>query len=288
MAQDLPASVDTQIAAQQSRPTMLYELYLDSGTLRYAGANSNIIFPTGGNVYYAKSCQFSNIKISSEGEVARASINFDNVSNDMHYYNALEVFDGKQIIVKKVYRDALSNSTYYREMFNGYMEEPRSVDKQWMTVDINSGSPLQRKMLLYYFQKECNNSFGDTFCNKDGYADLTSLTYTGTVDSGSAEYLIDNALTQADGYWTFGKISITISGHTYERRIESFTAATDRIDFDVSLPESVSNGDSYTIYKGCPKTWDACQSNGVYGPSSDNSANFFGFPKIGKVSYRNI
>lgn len=282
MAQDLPASVDTQIAADQSKPVLLFELYLNAGTLRYAATNENIIFPTGGNTYSAKAVILSNIKTSAETQIIRASCQFDNIANDMHTYNAAEAFDGKQIIVKKVYRDALGSSSYYREIFNGYMEEPSNIDKIWMNIPIIGGSPLQRKTLQKYFQKECNHIFGDSECNRDGYADLTSLKATGTADSGTATTLTDDALTQADDYWAFGKAYITTGGRTYMRRIDSFDAGTDTLTLDVGLPVSISVGSAYTIYKGCPNTWDACQANGAYGPSSDNKANFLGFLHIGQ------
>jgi hypothetical protein len=283
MAQDLPATIDTEIAAEQSQPILLFELYLVSGTLRYAATISNIVFPVGGSTYYGKSIQLSNIKTSAEGEISRASIQFDNVASDMHYYNALEKFDAKQIIIKKVYRDQLGDATYYREVFNGFMEEPKSVDKKWMAIDIVSGTPLQRKVLQEYYQKECNNVFGDTRCNYSGYANLASLTATGTADSGSISTLVDNALTQADDYWNFGKIEVTISGVVFKRRIEDFNAASDTLTFDVSLPISVVSGSTYVLYKGCPNTWDACRALAAYGPSSDNSANFNGFIHIGRL-----
>lgn len=283
MAQDLPAAVDTQIAAEQSRPILLFELYLTAGTLRYSATNIDIIFPTGGggNTYYAKAVGMDNIKSSSDGQIETASFQFDNIAQDMWAYNVAESFDGNQIIVKKVYRDALGNPTYYRELFNGYMSEPSKVDKEWFIFEATSGNKFQRRLLQKFFQKECNNVFGDAACNADGLADLTSLTASGTADSGTVSTLVDAALTQADAFWQFGVINVTISGTTYRRFVESFVAATDTITFDVALPVAVTATSTYTVYKGCPLTVNACEANGAYGPSADNSANFDGFIHIG-------
>lgn len=283
MAQNLPAAVDTEIAAEQSRPVLLFELYLTAGTLRYSATNVDIIFPTGGggNTYYAKAVGMGNIKSSAEGQIETMVFQFDNISQDMWAYNVAESFDGKQIIVKKVYRDALGDSTYYRELFSGYMGEPNQIDKEWLTFEATSGNKLQRRLLQKFFQKECNNTFGDSACNADGLADLTSLIASGTAESGTTITLVDSALTQADAYWQFGVINIGISGTTYRRFVESFVAATDKITFDVPLPSGVTGTSTYTVYKGCPLTVNACEANGAYGPSADNSANFDGFIHIG-------
>ena len=64
--------------------------------------------------------------------------------------------------------------------------------------------------------------------------------------------------------------------------VDDFDAGTDTVTFDVPLPVAVSSGDSYNIYKGCPKTWDVCQANNNYGPSADNKANFNGWMHIGE------
>lgn len=281
MAQDLPASVDTEIAAEYSRPILLFELYLDAGTLRYSATNVDVVFPTGGNTYYAKAVAFENIKTTAEGQMETVSIQLDNIAQDMWTYNVAESFDGKQVIIKKVYRDALGNATYYREIFNGYMSEPKSVDKEWLILEATSGNKFQRRMLQKVFQCECNNTFGDANCNRDGFADLTSLTASGTADSGTVSTLVDNALTQAADYWKFGRITVTVSGTAYKRFVESFNATTDTITFDVPLPVAVVATSAYTVYKGCPLTVDACEDNRAYGPSADNSANFDGFIHIG-------
>ena len=280
--QDLMPAVETQIDATQSRPVNLIELGLDVGTLRFAATKTNLVFPTGGNTYTAKAMQIGNVQESKEGQLIRVEFAFDNVATDMHAYNAAEKFDGKSIIWKKVYRDALGSALNYREMFNGYMEEPHAIDKEWLRVYGVMGKALGRRMLQEYYQRQCNNLFGDAKCNYDGNADLTSLTASGTADSGTNAQLSDSALTQGLQYWNFGRIEITIDGIKYYRIVDQFSWVYDTVVFDVPLRVAVSNGDAYTIYKGCPKTWDACQASNNYGPSADNKANFNGWIHIGE------
>jgi hypothetical protein len=285
MAQDVPASVDTQIAAEQSRPVNLCEIGLDAGTLRFAATKQNLVFPTAGNTYTAKAMNFGNIHQTREGQIVKCQVKLDNVAQDMAGYNAAESFDGKSFVWKKIYRDAMGDASYYREMINGHMEGPCDLDYNWIVINAVRGKSLGRRMLLDYFQKECNHIFGDSECNRDGYADLTSLKATGTADAGStAAYMIDAALTQADDYWNFGRIELVHNSITYYRDVKDFVAADDKVIFDVAFPFTISEGDTYTLYKGCSNTWNACQSNEAYGPSSDNKANFFGFIHIGDES----
>jgi hypothetical protein len=92
-------------------------------------------------------------------------------------------------------------------------------------------------------------------------------------------------LTQTDDYWKFGPVQIIVGGQTYNRKIEKFDAATDTLTFDVELPTAASSGDSYSVKKGCPGTWDACShSYYAYGPSAYNVNNFLGFIHLGKIS----
>lgn len=285
MPKALHASVVTQIDAASARPVLLFELTLaESGTLRYAASQANVVWPTGGNTYTAKAVEVSNISRRAEGQIVRAVIRFDNVAKDMAAYAEAESFDGQAISIKRVWRDALGSADYYNEILNGYMEEVVSIGRQWMEVKAVEGKSLQRQALGPLYQKLCNHRFGDGRCNADGYADLTSLTASGTADSGSATTLVDDALTQADDYWNYGQIEITHGGVKYRRKVKDFVAATDTVTFDVALPVAVSNGDAYTIWKGCSQTWNACQANEAWGPSADNKANFLGFIHIGKAA----
>lgn len=109
----------------------------------------------------------------------------------------------------------------------------------------------------------------------------STLMTMGTADSGNTTTLVDDALTQADDYWKYGIIEIVKDGETYRTNVASFDADTDTIIFDVNLPISVDNTCKYFLKKGCDKTWDTCLSDNVYGPESDNSANFLGFIHIG-------
>jgi len=281
MPRDIPGGLVTQIDADQRRPVILLELGL-STTIRFAVSRNNIVFD--GNTYTAKKVTFGSIGRSMGGTVGRVTLKFDNVAKDMAAYaNAID-FEGKSITIKRIFLDDYDSATDYVGLFEGTLERPSSIDQQWLTVTAISGKDLSRNALTRRYQKLCSLTFGGSLCNQDSLADLSSLTATGTADSGSTTTLVDNALTEEADYWNYGDIKITISGIPYHRIVKDFDAANDEITWDVGLPVAVSSGDTYTVYKGCKKNWDTCLGNSTFGPSADNSANYGGFLHIGEIA----
>ncbi len=281
MAKNLASTVTTQLGNTEKAPVNLFIVTLDSGTLRLSATKSNVTFPTAGNVYTARAIEVSGLQQSAMGTTERVTFRFDNTDRAMASYAAVGDWQNRKIEWWRVFRDALGASANYIEMFQGLMEQPKGIGRNWMTVTAIAGKGLRRQAMPRFFGKSCGHIFGDAYCNVDGNADLSALTATSTADSGSATTLVDNALTQANDYWNFGKIKITIDGTVYWRIVSDFVAGTDTVTFDIELPEAVSNGDAYTIYKGCSKTIDACLSNQNWGPAADNYTNFGGQVHIG-------
>ena len=284
MPRNIHANVLAQMDAANKRPVLLFEIGLSS-TLRFAAYKTNVVFPTAGNTYVAKAITISGVSQVLEGQIGRVTIQLDNVTRDMAAYVNNENFRGKSLVIKRVYLDALGSADYYNEVFNGHMETPSKISRHWLTVSATSGKPLSKKMLRSAYQKLCPWIFGGTECNTDGNADLTSLTASGTADSGTTAKLVDSALTQADDYWNSGNIILVKGGVTYHRTVKNFVAASDEIEFNVELPVAVDNTTTYTVYKGCDKTLDACTAINAWGPSADNSLNFGGCLHIVKPVY---
>jgi phage-related protein len=261
--------------AAQKKPVLLFELGLSS-TIRFAAYATNVVFPTAGNTYFAKAIELSGVSQSLEGQIGRITVKLDNVVRDMAAYANIEDFRGKTLVIKRIYLDAISDATYYNEVFNGIMEMPSDIGRHWLTVSATSGKSLSRKSLTFAYQRMCPWIFGGTECNEDGNSDLTTLTASGTADSGSTTTLVDSALTQIDDFWNHGQIVVTKSGVDYKRRVSDFVASTDTITFDVELPVAVDATTTYTVLKGCDQTLDTCNAVNVWGPSADNNLNFGG------------
>lgn len=274
MPKSLPAQVITQLDAENKSPILLFEI--GATPLRYAAYMTNVTFPTGGNVYTAKAITVAGVSQSLEGQINQITVKFDDITNDMSAYADNCEFKGAALIIKRVYLGAFGDASYYKEVFNGYIESASDFDYDWLTVKASIGKPLTYRSTKFKYQRMCPWEFGDADCNTDGNADLTSLTASGTADSGTSTTLVDNALTQVDDYWNYGDIYITKSGITYRRIVKNFIAASDTVEWSVALPFAVDNTCTYDIYKGCDQTWDTCQANNAWGPSADNKLNFGG------------
>lgn len=280
MSKTLESAVITQLNATAKRPVLLFEIGL-SVPIRFAAYKTDIVFPTGGTTYTAKNIQMSKVFQTLEGQIGRTTVKFDNVIRDMAAYVNAEDFRGKSLVIKRVYLDAMGSASNYYEVFNGFMETPSSLSRYWVTVPATVGKPLNRKSLDFAYQRQCPWVFGDdSTCNTDGNADLTTLTASGTADSGTSAYFIDSALTQVDDYWNNGQITITHSSVDYNRRVKDFDASTDKITFDVELPITVDATTTYTVFKGCDQVRDTCKALNAWGPSADNDLNWGGCEHI--------
>jgi len=293
MAKNLTDGVLTEIVASYKKPRLLFEIFLDGVTLLYAGDKSNITFPHGGvTTYVAKAVEFGGYSQNMEGQIGRINVKFDNVLKDLGVYVSSYDFEGRILVIKRVYLDdsfnAPTNEKDYNQIFSGVLEAPKKVDRYWAELTATIGKPLKRKALLDSYTRECKHTFGDPLtCNVDDLADLSTLIITGGgVSSGSATTLCSTtAFSQVTDYWNYGHISIGISGTTFLTKVGSYgysvAGLTGTITFDVTLPLSVTAGSVFEVKKGCDKTWETCGASRVYGPTADNTLNFGGFTHIG-------
>lgn len=162
----------------------------------------------------------------------------------------------------------------------------------WQKDDYwNSGQILITKSETVYVATVTDFADGTvTFADIGTAVDSTCL-YTmiinsvqmqiGKADSGTVSTLVDNALTQGDDFWNHGIIEVTKDDVTYRRNVSDFDAGTDTVTLDVALPVAIDNTCGYVLVKGCDKVWETCQSNNIWGPESDNKANFLGWTHIG-------
>lgn len=114
----------------------------------------------------------------------------------------------------------------------------------------------------------CINTFCDSMCtlNKQNYS------YSVSAQAGSTKVSIATGLSKADGFFNQGSM-LCLSGNNIgtTRTIKSYAN-------NVAVPvqpwgESISAGDSFTIYQGCSKTMAGCESY-------NNLTHFRGFPYL--------
>ena len=80
MARDVPATIESVVAAKTNLPVELYEIYLDSGTLYYAAAETDIVF--GGVTYLACGAKRGAISTSTELTVDQVQIDLSASGTD--------------------------------------------------------------------------------------------------------------------------------------------------------------------------------------------------------------
>jgi len=293
MSRALESAVSIQIIASQRRPALLFQIGLGSGTtLYYNNTLTNITF--GGIIYTAKSIKLSKIKTSSEGQINKINLTIDNITGNIFSYINTFKFRNNSLIINRIYLGDIGNPAYYIEHFRGTMEEPENMSQEWITIPAYSGKVLENKTLSLKYTKACQLMFSDSkTCNRDGFSDLTNVSMfsTGTVASGSTNYLIMPTPGVAgvtgtnDDAFKYGKVQIGKNGVTYDRMVSSYISGTSRVNWNVGIPNVVDNTYQFIVYKGCPKTWEACSSAYAYGPSGNNTDNFLGFQHIGNKKY---
>ena len=120
------------------------------------------------------------------------------------------------------------------------------------------------------FSPLCRASFADSRCGKSAGA------YTSTASVTAAEsrqIFIASSLTQAAGYFNFGKITFT-NGANLGLSMEVKDFANSKLTLVLPLPYEIANGDNFSIIAGCDKNFDTCKTKFF------NAANFRGEPHI--------
>ena len=288
MSKTISSAVSAQLALDQKSISILIELGISSTTLYYTTNKQNIVFD--GKTYTSKAINVSSVQYSSEGSLNQVTIQFDNITRDMASYANVAKFENRPIIIKRIYHGAMSGTTDYIEMFHGRMEAISDIGKYWLPVRANSGKPLYKRTLLNQYQKQCRHSFGDDYCNADGYSDLnspSSIYSEGDVSSGATNYIVmdqtsGNTVGSNDDVFVFGQVQVGLSGVTWTRDVIGDTSSTSRIDWRVSTPSAITASYRYRAIVGCSKELSACTGTFNYGPTADNKLNFGGCLHIGE------
>jgi uncharacterized phage protein (TIGR02218 family) len=118
----------------------------------------------------------------------------------------------------------------------------------------------------------CNADLGDTRC-KITLGNYTAAAAITTVNSAST--FTASALTQAAGYFTYGKVSFTSGANTGLGMEVKTHAAGGVITLQQPMPYPMALGDAFNVSAGCDKSTGA----GGCGKFS-NIVNFRGFPAM--------
>ena len=281
MVKSLDAAYLAKLNSQENQPRLLYELYLDSGTLYLADERDNVTFPTGGQVYTAIGIQHEAVQIGGNEIIDSVTISIDNVDKNLGRFVVHESFRGRQLIIKRVFADELGSASYDEIVFAGDMKEP-TVDQFKIAVEATAGQPLLRLLPKHSYTRQCRwelglpltgplesgkDIIGDTIDNDDG-----------APEGGSTTTLQDSDLTATANLYIEGKLECDFTDGTYTwteiRRISAYDEGAKTITVPLPFSASTATALRWKATPGCDKTWNTCFD--VF----NNLLNFGGFVHV--------
>jgi hypothetical protein len=265
---------------RQNSPLELYDIYLgaqdecDVNTKYFCSCQRKInFFNLDGDpaVYLSIRGKRASIPYSSQLEIEVFEAEFDNV--DGAWNNWLLTYDivGKRVIIRKVFRNLLSDPTHAKIMFDGVVNGINEITEKSIKLEFKSKLRSLDFQTGRMQQLYCSYIFGDEDCTKN-----PGLITDQAIEAGSsASYIIDSNRTEADDYWKDGLI-IFLDGDNagQERIVTSFVSAEHKMILDFALPYTPTSGDKYSLERGCDKSLTVCTNR------HSNQANFGGFPHI--------
>lgn len=154
MTREIPTDLASKVAAEENRPLELFEVFLDTGTLFLAQAEDHVVFGT--QTYTAAGISRAPVRTSLELEVDECTVKVDNVDLAFSQRMIATDFIGRNVVIKKVDRDALGSATHFLTVFDGRMDEP-ILDQQALTVKVRSWlDALHHSVPRRVFSTLCN------------------------------------------------------------------------------------------------------------------------------------
>jgi hypothetical protein len=258
----LSSAVAAEILKTATRPRTLFELYLNGGTLRYTDHSSDYTFD--GQVYYSRGITHSPIKTYMANRVDNTTIEIDNVDRALSAYFASEDFQGRKIVIKKIFLGLTASDDFILQ-FEGDMDTPKVNEKKITIKCTNKFDRSKSKSPSRRFGLRCNWDFCSTQCGFN-----SGIKQKGTCDSGTTTTAADASLpARANDYWKGAKFLVLAgTNRGRSRYIDAYDDATKEFAFLGAFPEAIDGTTEYVIE--CDKARGTCGEMG-------NISQFDGF-----------
>lgn len=150
-----------------------------------------------------------------------------------------------------------------------------SLKKHQFVAEVRGMSQRLSQTIGELYSPSCRASLGDARCK----VDLAAHTATGAISSvASAQQFTDNSQTEASASFAAGIITFTSGanqGLSMEIKEYMYTTGIGgQFVLALPMPYPVSEGDGYSVIKGCDKTLATCKGR------FDNLLNFRGEPHV--------
>ena len=266
-------------SGDSNAPIELFDLYLDEQTLRLVNYDKNIsFFDIDGNVqdYIAVPVGREAYERTVENPINSIVLAIANVDRSMSAYLASHEFRGRRVIIRKVFVDQLTSSGDVAVIFDGVMDSPAASELTVQVSAVDRIGTLKRECPRRWYQLMCNNKFMDGQCSYGRTSGDMYATQNYVCSVGCTTTVIKSAsLASGDDYWIDGEVKIT-SGQSgsKKRKIVTSDQSDTSVSLDMSLPYAPVNGDTFTVSRGCDKTWFRCSGD------FQNDANSAFFPTV--------
>lgn len=266
-------------AGVDHRTALLFEIALDSvdgGTQYYNNTGKTIVFD--GQTYVPVGIQVDDFNINSDLEVPSTRLTINELDPNSTFIAQLlssrVEFRSRMLTVKRVFLDALDDSSNYVVLFLGPINQVEMGPNQFIMEVRSHITGLGQRGPRGRTTSSCNWRFGDSdTCQIDGESAANKQTSTAT--GGSTTTLVDTARTEVDDYWNLGMILMTSGDNAGRSRgILNWDNATKTFLLDVEFDNAIQAGDTYVVRRGCDKTFYTCKN------TFDNTINFGGFPYV--------
>jgi uncharacterized phage protein (TIGR02218 family) len=259
----------------------LYMFTLKNGVVAYfTSHDANLVY--GGHTYQAIPIQRGSISYHSDLQIDTVDINMGLIG----ILIGTAQYTIPQIIRREFLRQAnvkiylVNYTTLAQELllFDGYISGDISYNAGILTL--NCGSILDRlndKFPRLIYTEFCQHNLFDSRC---GLIKGSPWSMNASVAANSTTSVIYNASFAyvgfaAPGFWTKGEIKMTSgSNDDISRSIRSH--GDGYIILLKQFDETITVGDTFTVYAGCDKTGTTCADK------FSNYVNFFGFEYIPK------
>jgi len=181
--------------------------------------------------------------------------------------------DGATMLIEKAFLPAWGQPAETLQVIAGEVT-PGYADLT-VTLTVNSDADKFNTMVpRLLFQPACMRTLFDAGCT----VSRPAYTFTGSVSALSSQAVFFTDMTQADDYFSRGRLLFTSGANTGVRRaIKVHAQSQGRLELSFPLLEPVAVGDRFTITAGCDKTQG---TNGC--AKFNNLPNFKGTPYIPK------
>ena len=260
---NLPATLADAKESDEIFLVECYVFYLKTGNLYVCSADQAITINS--VEYMAVPIQRDKFTANSDSKVDDCTLKVSNVDDSFTaaLYSGTDFRGCRCDIFKALYPQVLTDATQIKPvLIGGYLDAP-ILDQKAATFECTVKAKVPNLSNCRYFQLSCNAyEFGD---QDTCFADKAVT--QGTCGAGTTASNIVLSASYPDNYFYYGIITIG-----YESRmIESSVGTTAKLHYPFSFIPS--QGESYTVQRGCDKSLSNCKLIG-------QTTNFSGFTGV--------